>query len=85
MPHVFITIDGYRLQRVGDGWTDGDMVFQSGPDGRPVSDSGEALEGDTEESVEQLRALVRAIMSKPVPDGAVLYFGEEENLRLETR
>jgi hypothetical protein len=44
---TFKTADGYTLHLTEDGtWTDGDMTFDSGPDGLPVSEDGEAIEGE---------------------------------------
>lgn len=41
----FQTSDGYVFSREGDTWTDGDLTFDSAPDGWPVDSNGERLEG----------------------------------------
>jgi hypothetical protein len=45
--HVFTTSDGYKLVKIENGeWTDGDLIFESGPDGMPIeSQTREPLEG----------------------------------------
>jgi hypothetical protein len=51
MARSFQTNDGYRLYPVGGVWVDNldpagvDMTFDSGPDGLPVDDQGQPLDG----------------------------------------
>lgn len=42
---IFVTSDGYRLERRGNLWTDGDLEFDVGPDGDPVGNNAEPVEG----------------------------------------
>jgi len=42
---VFSADDGWRLTWRDGRWTDGDLSFRAGDDGRPITDSGEKVEG----------------------------------------
>lgn len=43
---TFKTDDGFVLRKEGEVWTDGDLTFESGADGFPVTDTGEPVDGD---------------------------------------
>jgi len=45
MREVFEISDGFRLRKEGETWTDGDLEFDSGPDGLSVDFSGTPLDG----------------------------------------